>query len=704
MKNRWRFSIRWLLTALLALVTLALGLSITALSFNRMRAASLASGEQLISVTGNAVNGAFGKIRLEITGAMASATGSRLARAQTFEARAGARDDLVPMLLVNRLVTSARAAFPNGDEFTLRRVRPSDRLGGLTARGVYIILGGRAAARGAEVRYWLYDANMRPLAAGTKPASYYYNPRTRPWFNVLTNVETFSAPYLSKATSTVVFSISQRTFSGAVFDVDIELSGYSELLRQLRPTPSAIGAVIRTADNVVLAFSDIAALEEDMRRNGGNAVVLSQLRSAPLVAAIASDPHFVDSRASYYRDANGRTWLWSTTPVRSSAGYSLGRTIVLAAPEDEFLAAARRERDAALMLCLGIVLATIPIAFLLSKILAEPIDVLRRDAITLRNLDFSPQPRPRSIISEIDEFSETFGTMRRHVKEYNDAVARFVPRAFLETLGRRDITSLQLGDHSQGAMTLLFAYVRSFTTLASGLSPEDTFRFVNTYLSEVGPIVREHGGFVDKYIGDAIMALFPKRPGDAVDAAIAMQRRLTRYNAERAQSGYDPIAVGIGIHRGPLMLGTIGEEQRFETTVIADAVNVAARLGGLTNAFGSSIVASDEVVCDIDSAKYRLRDLGEILVKGATHPVTVYEICDADPDDVLAYKMAMREQFEEGRTAYFRGDFSTSVRILSEIAGDGRDRAAAYYRDRAAEMTAGTVATAWDGVERMERK
>src|SRR5262249_23633581 len=152
-------------------------------------------------------------------------------------------------------------------------------------------------------------------------------------------------------------------------------------------------------------------------------------------------------------------------------------------------------------------------------------------------------------------------------------------------------------------MTLMFANMRSLSTLSVDMTPEDTFRFVNAYLRKVGPIVREHEGFIDKYIGDEIMAIFPQEPNDAVEAAIAMQRRMAEFSDARKQIGLEPISIGIGIHRGPLMLGTIGESQRFETTVIADAVNVAARLGGLTKTFGSLILVSGQVVETLDRSK-----------------------------------------------------------------------------------------------------
>ncbi len=252
---------------------------------------------------------------------------------------------------------------------------------------------------------------------------------------------------------------------------------------------------------------------------------------------------------------------------------------------------------------------------------------------------------------------------------------------------------------------MLFSDIRAFTTLSGSMTPHQTFRFVNSYLSHIGPIVREQHGFIDKYIGDAIFALFPAGAGDALDAAIAMQRRIVAYNEGRARAGYPPIAIGIGLHHGDLMLGTIGESLRYETTVISDAVNIASRMEGLTKPFGALILASGEVMKDVDRAAYCSRRLGDVLVKGAVHAITVYEICDADPADLLDHKTRTSADFERGRLTYAAGDFKAAARIFGAVAADDeRDHAAIYFRDRAAVLASAVDTALWDGVEHMETK
>ena len=274
------------------------------------------------------------------------------------------------------------------------------------------------------------------------------------------------------------------------------------------------------------------------------------------------------------------------------------------------------------------------------------------------------------------------------IERRNDSFARFVPAEFLRQLDRRDIVDVQLGDHIECDMAILFSDIRGFTSIAEGLTPAGTFDFLNDYLARAGPVIRAHGGFIDKYVGDAIVALFPQRPNGALDAAIGLQREVRRFNEDRAQKGRAPIAIGVGVHFGPVMLGTIGEEQRLETTVIADAVNVASRLEGMTKVVGAPIIASAALVEALDDAgSYCLRPIGEIALRGQSHATTAFEVFDGDPHDLLLHKRRTQDTFEAALAAYRNSAYARSRELFAEVAeADPHDRAAAYLRDRSATL------------------
>lgn len=202
-----------------------------------------------------------------------------------------------------------------------------------------------------------------------------------------------------------------------------------------------------------------------------------------------------------------------------------------------------------------------------------------------------------------------------------EAFSRFVPKEFLAYLQLRNLAEVRLGDQVQTEMTVLFSDIRDFTTLSESMSPAQTFAFVNAHLSRVGPIIRQHGGFIDKYIGDAVMALF-SRADDAVRAAIEMQRAVAAGNVGAIQQ----VAIGVGVHTGTLMLGIVGEDQRLQGTVIADAVNLASRIEGQTKAFGVRVLISAETRHSLAKPdEFTLQFLGEVQVKGKAQAVTLYQ-------------------------------------------------------------------------------
>jgi class 3 adenylate cyclase len=286
------------------------------------------------------------------------------------------------------------------------------------------------------------------------------------------------------------------------------------------------------------------------------------------------------------------------------------------------------------------------------------------------------------------------------ISSLNVAYARFVPRAFLDLLGKDDVRDVNLGDGIERRMTVLFSDVRSFTSISESLSPNETFGFINGLLSRTGPVVREHGGIVDKYVGDAIMALFPRCADDGVRAAIALQGAVQAHNVERSASGLPPIAVGVGLHAGSLMLGTIGEHERMDGTVIADAVNVASRVEGLTKYFGARVIVTDEIRSSLaDPGIYTMRYLGRVAVMGKRRGVGMYEVLDGDPPDRLAAKRASAPTFERALAAFLAGSFVEAARRFNEVLhGDALDGAARYLHGRAVELAESEMP--WEGVDR----
>lgn len=279
--------------------------------------------------------------------------------------------------------------------------------------------------------------------------------------------------------------------------------------------------------------------------------------------------------------------------------------------------------------------------------------------------------------------NELLARIKTHINlsKINIAYGRFVPHEFLRFLGHKSIVDVRLGDQVLKEMSVMFADIRDFTTLSEEMSPKENFDFLNSYLSWVGPVIRQHNGFIDKYIGDAVMALFPETADQAVKAALDMQKQVLLFNIKRQKSGYPTLAIGIGLHRGSLMLGTIGEERRMESTVIADAVNLASRLEDLTKVYGASILISGSTLFSLeDPTLYHYRFIGQVQVKGKKERVSVFEIFEMDPPQLQALKQQTKTLFEEAVILYNGNKIASAYQIFKEIRQiNSQDKAASFY-------------------------
>ncbi len=208
-----------------------------------------------------------------------------------------------------------------------------------------------------------------------------------------------------------------------------------------------------------------------------------------------------------------------------------------------------------------------------------------------------------------------------------NSFSRFVPKEFLSLLKKQSIVNVELGDQVLQEMPVLFTDIRSYTTLSEKMTPQENINFLNLHLSKIVPVIKKHNGFIDKYIGDAIMALFPGGVNDAVGAAVEMQQTMVELNTSQHTAGIEPVKIGIGIHIGKLMLGTIGQEDRLDTTVISDAVNIASRLEGLNKHFNTGILISDDVYNKlVNPDLFNIRKIGLVKIRGKENPVRILEV------------------------------------------------------------------------------
>ncbi len=279
------------------------------------------------------------------------------------------------------------------------------------------------------------------------------------------------------------------------------------------------------------------------------------------------------------------------------------------------------------------------------------------------------------------------------------AAQRFVPNEFLRHLEVDSLADVQLGDQIQQEMTVMFADIRDFTTRSESLTPKEIFDFVNDFLSCVSPVVREHSGFIDQYLGDGIMALFPGGPNHAVPASIAMQKAVQNFNEKLLEAGTQPVRLGIGLNTGNLILGILGEAERLQGTVISDTVNVAARIQDLTKLYRAEILTCEGTVRKLAEAdNHNFRFIDRVRVKGKTKAISVFEIFDTNPEEIRSLKQATKSEFEHGISHYYGLEFHQAVNAFDKVLTIFPDDAAAkFFAERAANYLLQGPPQDWSG-------
>ncbi|OQY29562.1 MAG: hypothetical protein B6244_03390 [Candidatus Cloacimonetes bacterium 4572_55] len=304
--------------------------------------------------------------------------------------------------------------------------------------------------------------------------------------------------------------------------------------------------------------------------------------------------------------------------------------------------------------------------------------------------------------------NELMARMDTHLSlsRINRASSRFVPSEFLKFLQKESLVEVKLGDQVQREMTILFSDIRSFTTLSESMTPEENFTFINEYLSLMEPHIIDNHGFIDKYIGDAIMALFGRSADDGVEAAVGMLNTLDDYNRDQIKAGGQQIKIGVGLNTGMLMLGTVGGNNRMDGTVISDAVNLASRIEGMTKMYGAAILISDQTLSKLeDPKKYTTRIIDRVKVKGKNEPITVYEVIDGDPIEIREIKAGLRTVFADAWDLYCHGEFEDALTLFNLCYNKfPEDKPTQIYIERCEHLIEIGKPDDWDGVMTLTSK
>ncbi|MBM4339311.1 MAG: adenylate/guanylate cyclase domain-containing protein [Deltaproteobacteria bacterium] len=222
-----------------------------------------------------------------------------------------------------------------------------------------------------------------------------------------------------------------------------------------------------------------------------------------------------------------------------------------------------------------------------------------------------------------------FRALEKTVRETRDVFEKFVPPAYLRRIAIHGLGSIRPGQADQQWVTVLCCDIRGFTALSERLSPAQLITLVNQLYEEFAHVVNAKQGVIDKFLGDAVLCIF--EGSDSAQRAVAcgvdMLTSVRTFNAANQFSPDHVIQIGVGVHSGPVILGTIGSTERMDSTVLGLTVNLAKRIEELTKSLGVVMLISAEVVSHLPKVHpHRLRSLGEVSVKGSSVPLTVYEV------------------------------------------------------------------------------
>lgn len=497
-----------------------------------------------------------------------------------------------------------------------------------------------------------------------------------------------------------------------VLGIDFILSQISDFLQKSKISKSSRVFIIERNGLIVASSSTEKPYVEINRQ----AQRLNSLQSQdPLIQLTAnylkkrfkSFTAIVKSQQLTFKQKNGEQVFVQVERWQDKLG--LDWLIVTIVPESDFMGQINANTRNTIYLCLAALVGAVILGIFTARWIVRPVLKLSDAAnqIAAGNLEQQVNFNEIFQIVEIANLADSFNSMSSQLKASFDSVeaqkdsfARFFPPEYLKFLDKQGVTDIELGDHISKEMAVMFSDIRSFTTLSEKMTPKENFDFVNAYLRRVSPEIRAHNGFVVKFLGDGMMAVFPNSVDDAVAAGIAKFKQVQEYNQERQADGFLPIDVGMGIHVGHMMVGMVGEYNRIQGDAFSDNVNLTARLEGLTKYYGISLLISEDVLRRLSHPEqYKIRFLDRAIVKGRTEPIAVYEVLDAVSEPIFNLKLQTLSTFEQGIQHYCQGSLADAKACFEQVLRvNPLDKTAKLYVERVEQLLVEGIPTNWDGV------
>ena len=509
----------------------------------------------------------------------------------------------------------------------------------------------------------------------------------------------------------ITYAVPRVAAGGAVrgvFTVDFNLNLLSEFAKTLRfgahGEVFVLDAGAGAADPSVVAYPTLRVREVTGQGAKGALVTVAQVNDPALSGFVAAMAARAAGEApagtpppeeQFAFDAGGGRYLGGYRILRVERGpaWALGALTL----ESDFLGVLDRNRAAMLAIAAAALGVGLLLALLLARRISVPLMRLASEMEEAGRFELADRPRMRTVFREVAAMDEALLRMKGSLRSF----AYYVPKDLVRSLLASGEEAALRGEVRE--MTVFFADVAGMTSLAESATPNELIAHLGAYFEEMTRVVREHGGTVDKFIGDGVMSFWgaPAPSADhaarACECALAAQRRLAALRLDAVPAGRPPLDVRIGIATGEVIVGNIGSPERFNYTVMGDAANLASRLEGLNKAYGTSILVGDATL-RAAHASVVARPVDLVRVVGREEPVRVWEpLCLATEDDPAARELA--RLFSEGLAAYLARDFQGAARRYEQaLSLRPGDRPAAVLLRRCCAFAEAPPPPSWDGV------
>ena len=512
--------------------------------------------------------------------------------------------------------------------------------------------GARFALRGIRgegperVETWSFlDASRNTLAVRTRPAPT-YDLRQRTWYRqaiksdrvIKTNIYVYAS--LNAPGTTLARSFGGRTPAG-VFGVDVTLDSVCAFLREQQVGRNG-QVIVFAADGQVTGHPDPQRVTRTILDRSGKPHVL------PATVGDLGDPVLDALYARYASgedlgqhmltlEVGGHSYLAMLSSIPTWV--SSREYVAVIAPESDFTGPVAAVRTRSLLFSLALLAAAIPLVSFAAHRIVRPLSQISAASRSIRDLDLDAPFAVHSRIAEVASLAEDMQAMKTALQTFG----RYVPRDLVRRLMRSGTGAEPGGQRRE--LTLLFTDVEEFTRLTEPMPPEEVMHLMSSYFQEAGTVIGEHGGTIDKFIGDAVMAFWnaPELAADHTVRACAATLRcaaaLGRRDFCRPGGDCRLLRTRFGLHRGEVVVGNVGSSDRINYTALGAAVNMASRVEGLNKHFGTTILATATIHAEARDS-FLFRSAGRVVPKGTTSPMAVYELLGALPetgmDDIAA--------------------------------------------------------------------